>query len=64
MARFIGPFDTAHDYALHFNITHTHTYTSVHSHVFTSRRLAAASNSGSSASSGFPNYPGALATNS
>jgi hypothetical protein len=41
---------------LHFTI-HCYTHTSVHSHVFTSRCLVAASNSGHSPSSGFPNYP-------
>jgi hypothetical protein len=46
---------------LHFTVhyythTHTHTHTSVHSHVFTSRCSVAASNSGHSSSSGFPNY--------
>jgi hypothetical protein len=54
MIGFIGPFDTAHDYTLQFTLTHT--YTSVHSHLFTSRCSVAASNSGRSPYSGFPNY--------
>jgi hypothetical protein len=33
MIAFIGHFDTASDYALHFTIAHTHTHT-VHSHVY------------------------------
>jgi hypothetical protein len=42
---------------LHFKLhCYTHAHTSVHSHVFTSRCSVAASNSGRSASSGFPNY--------
>jgi hypothetical protein len=51
---FIELFDTARDYR-HFTITHTHT--TVHSHVFTSRCLVAVSNGGRSPSSGFPNCP-------
>jgi hypothetical protein len=41
---------------LHFTI-HCYTNTRVHSHVSTSRCSVAASNSGRSPSSGFPNYP-------
>jgi hypothetical protein len=37
--------------------THTHTHTHVHSYVFLSWCLIAASNSGHSRDSGFPNYP-------
>jgi hypothetical protein len=55
MIRFIGLVDTERDYALQFTIIHTQT--SAHSHVFTSRCSVAASNSGRSASSEFPNYP-------
>jgi hypothetical protein len=44
--------------------THTHTHTSVYSHVFISLCSVAASNSGRSPSSVFPNYPRASATNS
>jgi hypothetical protein len=40
---------------LNFTI-HYYTHTSVHSHVFISRCLVAASNGGRSPSSGFPNY--------
>jgi hypothetical protein len=45
--------DTGRDYTSHFTITHT----SVHSHVFTSRCLVAASNGGRSPSSEFLNWP-------
>jgi hypothetical protein len=41
---FIRLFDTARDYTLQFTIIPTHTDTSPHSHVFTSRCLVAASN--------------------
>jgi hypothetical protein len=41
---------------LHFTI-HYYTHTSVHSHVFNSRCLVAASNGGSSSSSAFPKHP-------
>jgi hypothetical protein len=60
MKGFIGLFDTARDYTLQFTITHTQT--SVHSHVFTSRYSVAASNSGCSPSAGLPNCPRASAT--
>jgi hypothetical protein len=50
---------------LHFTVHYyTHTHTSVYSHVFTSRCSVAATNSGRSASSGFPNYPRAWTTSS
>jgi hypothetical protein len=52
MIGFIDLFETARDYTLQYTVTHT-----VHSHVFTSRCSAAASNGGRSPSSGFPNYP-------
>jgi hypothetical protein len=55
MIGFIELFDTASDYTSQFIITHT--YSSVHSHVFTSRCLVAASNSGRSPFSGFPIIP-------
>jgi hypothetical protein len=55
---FIGLFDTARDYTLQVTVTHT----SIHSHVFTSRCLIAASNGGRSPYSGFPNYPRTSAT--
>jgi hypothetical protein len=43
MIGFIGLFDIARDYTLQFSIIHTHTHTSVHSHIFTSRYSVAAS---------------------
>jgi hypothetical protein len=60
MIGFIGLFYTARDYTLRFTITHArthrHAHTGVHSHVFTSHFLIAASNGGCSPSLGFPNY--------
>jgi hypothetical protein len=54
---FIGFFDTARGYTLHFTITHTHTHThtNVHSHVFTSRCSVAAYKGGRFPSTGLPN---------
>jgi hypothetical protein len=52
---FIGLFDTARDYTSQFTITHTHT--SIHNHVFSSRCLVADSNDGRSPSSRFSNSP-------
>jgi hypothetical protein len=49
-----------YDYTLQFTITHTHT--SVHGHIFTSRCSVAASNRGRSLFSGFPKCPRASAT--
>jgi hypothetical protein len=59
MIGFIALFDKARDCTLQVTVTHTHTHshTSVHSHVISSRCSVAASNSGRSPSSGFPNYP-------
>jgi hypothetical protein len=54
MTEFIAHFDTLRDYILQFTITHIHT--SVHSQVFPSRCLVAASNGGRSLSSGFPKF--------
>jgi hypothetical protein len=54
MIRFIGLFDTAGDYNLQFLFTQK--YSSVYSHVFTSRCSVTTSNSGRSPSSLLPNY--------
>jgi hypothetical protein len=62
MTGFIEVFDTARDYTLQFGVAHTHTHTSVHSHVITSRCSVAASNGGRSLSPGFQNCPRASAT--
>jgi hypothetical protein len=54
MVEFIGLFWYNSLLLIH---THTHTHISVYSHVFTSRCLVGASNSGHPPSSGFPNCP-------
>jgi hypothetical protein len=57
MIGFIGLFDAQLVTAPYRSVSHTHTHTTVHSHIFTSCCSVAASNGRWSPSSRFPNYP-------